>query len=315
MRSKFVLLALSFAVAFIAAEFFYRVYEYRTRGVPLALSPTFFYDKELGWEGVEFLGDKATNKRKILVIGDSFTHGVEVAPSDMYYQTVGRKLDSEVFAYGGGGYGTLQEYLALKKRLGEVKPDLILLQVCSNDFINNSLDLESRSYFNNNLMVRPYWVDGKAVYRFPRFLGHLRFWLGGSRLFYQLFVQIDRAQAALAKKGILRSVETDIAQDNGEFAAFRESLAVTSRLLGMIKAEVGGVPVVGFMADDAQPYWDRWKDVFKEQDLELINSVPTAIKAAEAGGASLRLKDGAHWNEDGQRLCGEVLAKELLRKS
>jgi alkylation response protein AidB-like acyl-CoA dehydrogenase len=52
-----------------------------------------------------------------------------------------------VQVYGGHGYGTLQEYLVIDKYIDEIKPDLILLQVCSNDFTNN-LENEAKSSSN-----------------------------------------------------------------------------------------------------------------------------------------------------------------------
>src|SRR3974377_1865851 len=51
-----------------------------------------------------------TDKKKVFFIGDSFTHAVEVSDSQTFYGLLKNALPIEVFAYGGGGYGTLQEY-------------------------------------------------------------------------------------------------------------------------------------------------------------------------------------------------------------
>ena len=40
---------------------------------------------------------------------------------------------------GGGGYGTLQQYLLLKKYFNKINPDIIIHQFCENDFEINGL--------------------------------------------------------------------------------------------------------------------------------------------------------------------------------
>ena len=77
-------------------------------------------------------------------------------------ELIRRLLDVEVFMYAGPGYGTLQEYLALDRYLPEVRPDLVLVQLCRNDAVNNLWALERSSYLNNNLMVRPY-LEGERI--------------------------------------------------------------------------------------------------------------------------------------------------------
>ena len=52
--------------------------------------------------------------------------------------------------------GTLQEVMIVERHIREIMPDILILQVCQNDFINNSFELESKSYFNNNNLLRPY---------------------------------------------------------------------------------------------------------------------------------------------------------------
>ena len=76
-----------------------------------------------------------------------------------------------MFAYGTGGYGTLQEYLVLDEVIDEIQPTMILWQFCTNDFINNDHDLEVASTLNNNGWIRPYWEKGQAQLRSPKRTG------------------------------------------------------------------------------------------------------------------------------------------------
>ena len=117
-------------------------------------------------DGFRLFGNLKNNKkRKVMFVGDSFTHAVQVSNNKTYYGILGDALPIEVFAYGGGGYGTLQEFMIINKWLDVVKPDMVILQYCSNDFINNHFELELRSNRNNNGMRRPYLTNrDKIVY-------------------------------------------------------------------------------------------------------------------------------------------------------
>ena len=63
--------------------------------------------------GFRVFGDPHSKKQKIFFIGDSQTQSRKVSDGDTYFEFVGRQTDSEIFAYGGGGYGSLQEYMIL----------------------------------------------------------------------------------------------------------------------------------------------------------------------------------------------------------
>jgi hypothetical protein len=103
------------------------------------------------------LGDVASDKPRVFVIGDSFTQAPEDASDGKTYYSDLKKLGLEVFAYGGSGYGSLQEFMILDRYYNVVKPDLIVWQYSTNDVVNNSPELETASRVNNNGMVRPYF--------------------------------------------------------------------------------------------------------------------------------------------------------------
>src|SRR5262245_7331749 len=74
--------------------------------------------------GFRMFGDVRSKRSKILVIGDSFTHAIQVSDDKTYYAYIRDILQTEVFAYGGDGYGTLQEYMMLDSYFDRIKPDL-----------------------------------------------------------------------------------------------------------------------------------------------------------------------------------------------
>ena len=97
-------------------------------------------------EGFRAHGDPgARDKQKVFFLGDSFTQAVQVCDNETYYAILRETRPIEVFAYGGGGYGTLQESMILERYIDRVKPDVVVLQFCYNDFINNHAALERRA--------------------------------------------------------------------------------------------------------------------------------------------------------------------------
>ena len=61
----------------------------------------------LGWQGTQSIGNLASTRPRILVVGDSMTTPLFVRQGEMYYAVLGRLLNAEIFAYGGQGFGTL----------------------------------------------------------------------------------------------------------------------------------------------------------------------------------------------------------------
>ena len=153
--------------------------------------PTFIrYSKSMGWEvmpqvlqqtyylnsygfvkyltnenGFRSFGDINSKKKKILIIGDSYTHAINISNGYTYYDYLARHHPNiEVFSYGCLGYGFIQEYLILDRYFNFIKPDIILWQFCSNDLSDNCFEL------NNNrnritLSARAYYINGTIELR------------------------------------------------------------------------------------------------------------------------------------------------------
>lgn len=309
------LVVFAVAIAVLVGEVVARVYYLQRYKIGFLVSMRVYRDEVLGWEGTKEFGDCSSRRLKIFVIGDSFTGGTGVRRGERYYNVLGRALDAEIFAYGASGYGTLQEYLVMDRYLAEIEPNVVLLQVLSNDFINNSWELERASYFNNNLTVRPYQVGDNVEYHFPSRLGGLRLFLAAhSRLFYEMIFDVDRLGADLAGRNLLRSVEHDIQARGLEFAPFRRAVQTTDALIARMKRRAGNVPLVAFPADRDDQFFEQWQAIFRRNGIPFIESVPARIQDAETKGAKLRLLDGAHWNADGHALGGTVLADWFVKE-
>jgi hypothetical protein len=256
-----------------------------------------------------------TSRPKMLVLGDSFTQAYEVSNEHTYYHRLKSALDVEMFAYGCGGYGTLQEYLVLDQCGDSIQPTVLVLQLCHNDFINNCYELELKTPWHNNGMRRPYLQeDGTIMYALPktdvpalRLFGHKH-----SRLVHFVFSRLDRM---LLKRHLPSArPEQDLAAQWRTNSFCPESVAITDRLFGMIRKRVPReTRVYAFSVDGMPPYLDEFKRLATKNGFVFIGGVSDALCQAEHNGQTIRAGDKTHLNKRGHEIVAQVLAERLIQ--
>jgi lysophospholipase L1-like esterase len=119
------------------------------------------YANSEGWRDRERTIQRQPNTLRILVVGDSVTYGAIVGQADTYTAILERKLrangvNAEVINISYGGWGTDQELEALTREGVAYKPNLVILQFCTND----PADVE---YFAANdealLRIKPFYYE------------------------------------------------------------------------------------------------------------------------------------------------------------
>jgi hypothetical protein len=286
-----------------ATEYYEEALVERTkRGVPYAVKRS---QKQYGFRQ---FGDPNSTKVKMLVIGDSFTHATAVSDDRTYHAWLSKLLDAEVFAYGAGGYGTLQEYLILDRYVDLIKPNMVLWQFCINDFINNDNELELLSRVNNNGLQRPYLVNGTVVHLSPKKSGkELREWINRhTRFLYFIVSRIDKFRAITFDY----TVESDIEAQGFEHSGFLRSVQVTDELIGRVRARVGALPIMAFSCGSGVPYSEGFARVTSHHGIEYWDDVADVVLGAEQRGEDV-LSSDEHWNEYGHKLIALQLAKHL----
>jgi hypothetical protein len=111
-------------------------------------------------------------KRRIVVVGDSFSEAVEVNLEDTYHQRLQKMLNQEgkdqweVINLGVGDFGSAQEMIALREYGLGYNPEIVIFQIFPlNDICNNSIELCGLCKSPNDA-YRPYFVmeeDGKLT--------------------------------------------------------------------------------------------------------------------------------------------------------
>jgi len=296
------------------------------------------YDRELGWVaksdfvlhknaydnfGHEYQVDVSTNsygfrawgkintdKKKILFIGDSYTGDPNMSDDDSYFGQVGKLTGYEIFAYGGGGYGTLQELMILKKYVKMIDPDVFVLQFCENDFENNSFDFEGSSIVRNQKNLRPYLDGEKIIYRIP-----------DDNWYRYLYVHsVVFRFSDIILQNIQYKIYNDYrsSADNDKEKIDREMLKavrITGTLLKMMakavpsKTKLASFP--GSTEDHAMT--ERWDGIAKEAGFATYPDVSLAVEKAEKEGVFVRAADGGHWGPAGHIIAGRVLARDITK--
>jgi len=342
--TNLLVLTMTLVVLFIGGEVSLRIYHYFKHSAKVPeTAGEFRLDERLGWratENYQFSGtlkdaaDKpyavqiATNrygfrmfgevnspKKKIMVIGDSLTQAVAVSNDKTYYALISKRLPVEIFAYGCGGYGTLQEYMILDEYVDMIKPDIIIWQFCSNDFINNDYELELNSTRNNNGTRRPYLAsDGRIFYAVPtryKIISFMREYINPhSKLSAFIFKRADRLLAYLTRD---MTVENDITAEGSGHSGFKRSSRITARIMQMVRERTPHTRILVFCSDDANPFYDEIKKIVQQNHMEFIDGIPQAIQEANKPANTTYAADKAHWNELGHKIVAEKIIEYLTR--
>jgi hypothetical protein len=252
--------------------------------------------------GFRHWGDLHSGKPRFLFVGDSFTYPENVSDRRTYYAYFADHLPAEVFVTGGSGYGTLQEIRLIARFWNMIRPQYFVLQFCSNDFMNNDLEMESYSVARVQKDFRPYLVDGATVYRNAPWYRTLA---RHSELFRFLDGRAERLQVALSGSWVPTAQPADIARRYpAAEATTREILTSEYRPLA------GTVPGFTFTCNERDaPARAAWLRVAHTAGIEPITGVAAAVEAAEDQGAPVRGADGAHWNDRGHEIAGKTLVE------
>lgn len=244
-------------------------------------------------------------KLKILILGDSFTGDPYTSDSDAYFSIMGNILDAEIFAFGGAGYGSLQEYLVLKKYVNIIEPDIFVLQFCSNDFVNNEINSEASSFVRNQSLRRPYLTEEGIVFRKN---GRIyRLLANNFNIFELLDVNIQKIQYKM-NKGYIKPERKQLVD-----SLFNESVKVTDEIFKMISNELPNKTLkLSFTCNTKEEkQTNAWKMISKENGFIPFENVALAVEKAEKEGLVVRYHDGGHWNILGNSIAGEQLANEI----
>jgi hypothetical protein len=321
-----------FFVFLVVTELGFRVIRYLVKGPDIARALT-TDDAELGWHlnthrerttSTNSCGEivvvesydhpylvkrpRFQNDTRVLFLGDSFTQAHEVSSGRAYFDVFEELTQNRysVFAAGIGGFGSLQEYLLLRRVSDEVRPDVVIWQLHRNDVSNNVFALEHGSFYNNQRR-RPY-LDlraGQVYFEDPGF-----FLFDVSYLFRFLFYRM-LALDWTYDLGLLDAANSLIAPPEEDLPGLtRQGLDVLRTVLHRAIEEHPGTQFFGFAAD--QQYDREYKQVFEGEGAAYFAGVSRLVARESRPTNCLPLDE--HWNHYGNEVAGRLL-KEMLDRT
>lgn len=255
--------------------------------------------------GFRTFGDPHSDKTKILILGDSFTEARTVSDGDTYYDYLAKNNDRiEIFAYGCGGYGSLQEYMILDKYFEEIEPDMILWQFYSNDLFDNEYELESSNVGYSNHMTRPFYRNGRVEWLYP-----VR---GGT--FLANLVKYSYLFRFINKRFNIVWLELSSYEDilSRHHPLVKKAVQTTSDIMGLVRERVGAIPIVAFPVDNQEWVGSAFEDICERQEIHYIPDIPEKIQEAQASGRTVIGSDG-HWNRTGHALAGKMILDYITK--
>ncbi len=250
--------------------------------------------------GFRTWGDVKTTQPKVLFIGDSYTQAIEVGNDSCFYNRLKDSMNIEVFAFGASGYGQYQESMIIDKVIDEIQPDLIVLQTCDNDFLDNNVALEKTSNYKVNRR-RPY-LDVNGVEYYSQAQSKMILFLENSH-FIRLLIR--KLQYGIMNK-VTIPAEKRIAEDAENFNEYQASLIATDHAVKAIVKAAKGVKIVSFTASSFNPQMKDMNKILENNNIPYTNQTSLSIDSVKQN-QIVTSSDQYHWVDAGHR----IIATEL----
>jgi len=259
----------------------------------------------LGFRDIEHRLRKSA--QRVIFVGDSVTFGWNVPLEDTYHYQTRESLRSrgrtiEIMAMGITGYNLVQEYHLIKERALRYSPDLIVLQICLNDF---EKALKIRTDPKQRFLLTQY---GEIFVPYMIKKTKLSRWLMARSYLFKL-LNLKLASGSGEQSG--DSAPRDYYSKGSETAV--DYLSKTKALLAGTSCRFAAV-LFPFRRDDMlQPYAAFYRTML---DALRAASIPTldlnaALNSSAEAPKTLWI-DYLHPSREGNRLAAETLADFIL---
>lgn len=302
---------------------------------------------------------KSANIIRIAILGDSYAEAFQLPIEDTFWSVLERELNKcpqiqpktiEVINFGMSGYGTARELLALRHRVWNYDPDVVLLAFFTgNDIRNNSKTLEKTEYYpyfyyeGGKLVLDNSFRTSKSFLEGVGWKGNIRRYLADSRLAQLLAVINNRARADAAPAA---QTQTEAGLDAQIYVSpppskdWEEAWRVTEGLVSQMAKEVsehGAKFHVVTLSNGIQVHPDssirkkymqrlkvknldypdlRIKTLGEKKNIDVLNLASSLLDYAEKNNVCVHGFDnatpcGGHWNAHGHAVAGKIIAKRL----
>lgn len=271
----------------------------------------------LGLRGPEVTRVRPPGTRRVLVLGDSYVFGVGVDEEHLFTTCLERRLSRdgarvEVVNAGVSGYSTDQQLLLLQELGPQLRPDVVVLVMCDNDFEGNCESFSYQQYYKPYFTPAPGGTLELHQVPVPRLDGaqRVRLWLG-QRCNLWNFVRNRRSDWPALQR-VLERLEVDVTR-----APAAERVALTATLVLAVR-DVAARLGAGFVTLNTAR---------RRENMRLFHALRARLGASGVaylglegplGRARARHPGWAwdfggdpHWNVAAHRLAAEIVAQHL----
>jgi hypothetical protein len=243
---------------------------------------------------------------RLLVLGDSTTHGHEVSTGAAFHDIIEHEGHGRysVWAAGVGGYGNLQEYLVLRKLYDEIRPDVVIWQLDSNDMADNVYELDHAS-LSSSMKPRPYLdpVSETITVRNPALL--LFDLSQGARYLYSGLAGLEIQY----EWNITQTVERWLnppADRTSELE--RQGLEVLNYVVREARRRYPETRFIGLSLSESED--GSFAEIFERHGAEYWRNFTARVRASSTRPTQCLPWD-RHWNHEGNRLAGRLIVESL----
>ncbi len=259
--------------------------------------------------GFKEFGNIDSDKPKIFFIGDSYTASIEVSNEKSFFNLIKDSLDVEVFVLAAGGYGTLQEYLTMDRWIDTISPDLLVLEVCNNDFIDNTPEMERLAAYKVSER-RPYLDSlGQIFYERP-----ISQWeeLQKKILFFKWLDVKWKVLTGKLKGKEWHPAEYYVSNLKMKYPPLVRSAKITEDIIVKIKNRLPeNTKMLAFSADSFSPQIVIFRNIFSKYKIPFAEEPSRLCTFSKNKGTTPFAGDGYHWNEHGHFLIAKGLIPQI----
>lgn len=269
--------------------------------IHLKTGDSYEVEYETGEHGFRPFGDLNTSRKKLFVLGDSYTQAVEANNGATYADQLADSLDVELFCYGMAGYGSFQQLLFLREYVDIIKPDMLLLQVCDNDFVDNYAALEYESNYKVG-EKRPYLhMDGKTTFERP-----VPIWQRITDKSEFLKLLRKKFQTSFARKKYAQHHITELGKG---YELYTDAIAITDKIMAEIKNELDerNIPMAVLVAGYTEPYITHMREICEQNSITCLTKPAATLRKMEYGNQPVRCADLHHWSELGHKYMADMI--------
>ena len=255
--------------------------------------------------GYNFYEKPDIDKKKILVLGDSFVvnqyHGNKSAWWNVLRKKINEKYEYQFYVAGAPGYGNVQQLVLLRDIVKTVKPDIFILAFCTiNDFYENNKNMAELGIIRHQTKFRPYYdLKTKKIKRLDDLNSKIYRFLFKSYFLRKIDNIYMRVQQRIYKD-YYKGSYNDLLNEN---------IIVTEEILVKMRELIGKDTLFISVDCTMEPndLNQLWQKMIRKLNGHPIDEHRNGFYKLSLNNKELVHIDGFHLTNKGQQLYGELL--------